>query len=224
MRGRRPRWRRSSGASLPLRAQERLGEIGKAGGGFFTSDLSVGEFALADSIGCGRCAQVMGSSIYHVGWQQRPGSSALQMGGISQELRSCPRPGTPRACARSAGSSRRRSCVGATRSSACRFDRRPPRLGRRRDRVRRRRHRRAQRERRARGAAALTDLSGQDYWKLWQRGTGRSASSGPPRVYYIVPGFATQRAQRAGSASWANQELTDFTRASTTRARWRSAG
>ena len=69
-----------------MRAQQRLGEIGKTGGGLFTSDLSVGEFALAHAIGLRPLAQVMGSSIYHVGWQQRPGGWGMQMGAISQEL------------------------------------------------------------------------------------------------------------------------------------------
>ena len=54
---------------LPLRARQRLGEIGRTGGGLFTSDLSVGEFALLRAIGLRPLAQVMGSSIYHVGWQ-----------------------------------------------------------------------------------------------------------------------------------------------------------
>jgi hypothetical protein len=71
---------------LPLRAQERLGEIGKTSGGLFPSDLSVGEFALVHAIGLRPLAQVMGSSIYHVGWQQRPGVFGMQAGGISQEL------------------------------------------------------------------------------------------------------------------------------------------
>ena len=57
---------------LPLRAQQRLGEIGKATPGFFTSDLSVDEFALVHALGLRPISQVMGSSIYHVGWQQRP--------------------------------------------------------------------------------------------------------------------------------------------------------
>src|SRR3989442_1145380 len=70
---------------LPLRAQERLGEIGRAGG-LFTSDLSVGEFALLHAIGLRPLAQVMGSSIYHVGWQRRPGSWGMQLGATSQEL------------------------------------------------------------------------------------------------------------------------------------------
>jgi uncharacterized protein YbjQ (UPF0145 family) len=72
---------------LPLRAQQRLGEIGKAKSSFFTSDLSVDEFALVHALGLRPISQVMGSSIYHVGWQQRPGSfGGWQPGGVSQEL------------------------------------------------------------------------------------------------------------------------------------------
>ena len=72
---------------LPLRAQQRLGEIGKATSSFFTSDLSVDEFALVHALGLRPISQVMGSSIYHVGWQQRPGSfGGWQPGGVSQEL------------------------------------------------------------------------------------------------------------------------------------------
>ena len=70
---------------LPLRAQQRLAEI--AGGAFFTSDLSVSEFALLHSLGLRPLGQVMGSSIYHVGWQQSPGMwGGWQPGGVSQEL------------------------------------------------------------------------------------------------------------------------------------------
>src|SRR5947209_9793211 len=72
---------------LPLRAQQRLSEIGQASSSFFTSDLSVGEFALLGGLGLRPVSQVLGSSVYHVGWQQRPGSyGGWQPGGISQEL------------------------------------------------------------------------------------------------------------------------------------------
>src|SRR5690348_15223290 len=71
---------------LPLRAQQRLAELGTVGG-LFTSDLSVNEFALGRAIGLRPLAQVMGSSIYHVGWQQNPGAWAgWQAAGVSQEL------------------------------------------------------------------------------------------------------------------------------------------
>ena len=70
---------------LPLRAQERLSDL--SGNELFTSDLSVNEFALSHSIGLRPLAQVMGSSVYHVGWQQSPGSwGGWQSGGLSQEL------------------------------------------------------------------------------------------------------------------------------------------
>ena len=70
---------------LPLRAQRRLSEMSR--NELFTSDLSVNEFALAHSIGLRPLGQVMGSSIYHVGWQQSPGTWAgWQAAGVSQEL------------------------------------------------------------------------------------------------------------------------------------------
>ena len=50
---------------IPLRAEERLAE--ERGNRLFTSDLSVSEFVLARHAGCDPIAQVMGSSIFHVG-------------------------------------------------------------------------------------------------------------------------------------------------------------
>ena len=45
------------------------------------------EFALGEASGLRPVAQVMGSSIYHVGWQQSPGAWAgWQASGVSQEL------------------------------------------------------------------------------------------------------------------------------------------
>jgi uncharacterized protein YbjQ (UPF0145 family) len=57
----------------------------------------------------------------------------------------------------------------------------------------------------------LTDLSGQDFWKLWQGGQRPLGVVGASTVHYIVAGWATQRAQSGFSASWVNQELKDFT-------------
>jgi uncharacterized protein YbjQ (UPF0145 family) len=53
---------------LPLNAQRRLRELSAAKGAF-TSDLSVGSFALCHELGLTPLAQVMGSSIYQVGYQ-----------------------------------------------------------------------------------------------------------------------------------------------------------
>jgi uncharacterized protein YbjQ (UPF0145 family) len=52
---------------IPLGAERRLRELGE-GAGAFTSDLSVGSFALCHELGLKPLAQVMGSSIYQVGY------------------------------------------------------------------------------------------------------------------------------------------------------------
>ena len=197
---------------LPLRAQERLGEIGKAGGGFFTSDLSVGEFALVDAIGLRPLAQVMGSSIYHVGWQQRPGAFGMQMAGISQELTVVSQAWNTARLRAFARLEQEAKLVGADAVVGVRLT------------VGRHDWARGAIEYVAVGTAvrsesaehserpALTDLSGQDYWKLWQTGHRPLGVVGASTVHYVVPGFATQRVQSVGfGASWVNQELKDFT-------------
>ena len=52
---------------IPTRARERLAEEAGPDKRLFTSDLSVNEFLLAGDAGCTPIAQVMGSSIYHIG-------------------------------------------------------------------------------------------------------------------------------------------------------------
>ncbi len=52
---------------IPLNAERRLRELSE-GAGAFTSDLSVGSFALCHELGLTPLAQVMGSSIYQVGY------------------------------------------------------------------------------------------------------------------------------------------------------------
>src|SRR5947207_15928898 len=54
---------------LPIQAQRRLSEETAAGHPLFTSDLSTNEFLLARKQGYIALSQVMGSSIYQVGWQ-----------------------------------------------------------------------------------------------------------------------------------------------------------
>jgi uncharacterized protein YbjQ (UPF0145 family) len=58
---------------LPLKAQRRLSEEMEAGHPLFTSDLSAKEFLLARELGYRPLSQVMGSSIYQVGWQYTRG-------------------------------------------------------------------------------------------------------------------------------------------------------
>ena len=197
---------------LPLRAQERLGEIGKSGGGFFTSDLSVDEFALVDAIGLRPLAQVMGSSIYHVGWQQRPGSFGMQMGGMSQELTVVSQAWNTARLRAFARLEQEAMLVGADAVVGVRLT-----VGRHDWAAGAIEYVAVGTAVRGEGAEhaeqpALTDLSGQDYWKLWQAGHRPLGVVGASTVHYVVPGFATQQAQSGFSATWVNQELTDFTR------------
>ena len=62
---------RLSKGSLPLKAEMRLKELGQ-NPRFFTSNLSVNELALAGAEGVRPLGQVMGSTVYHVGWQYTP--------------------------------------------------------------------------------------------------------------------------------------------------------
>src|SRR6185369_14990620 len=61
-------------ADLPQHARERLTLMRQHH--FFTSDLSVNEFLLVKEVGFHPLGLVMGSSIFHIGWQPiRPGVS-----------------------------------------------------------------------------------------------------------------------------------------------------
>jgi uncharacterized protein YbjQ (UPF0145 family) len=72
---------------LPLRAQRRLREEMEASHPLFTSDLSVNELLLTREQGYRPLSQVMGSSIYHVGWQYTRqyswGPHATELGTLS---------------------------------------------------------------------------------------------------------------------------------------------
>ena len=61
---------------IPLGAERRLRALGEHGGSF-TSDLSVADFALCHQLGLRPLSQVMGSSIYQVGYQTTPWPSMM---------------------------------------------------------------------------------------------------------------------------------------------------
>jgi uncharacterized protein YbjQ (UPF0145 family) len=197
---------------LPLRAQQRLGEIGNTASGFFTSDLSVDEFALVHAVGLRPISQVMGSSIYHVGWQQRPGSyGGWQPGGVSQELTVVSEAWNTARLRAFARLEQEAKLVGADAVVGVR--------------VTKGQHDWAAGaiEYVAVGTAvrvdgveaterpSLSDLSGQDTWKLWRAGYRPLGVVGASTVHYVVAGWSTQQASGYWS-SWANQELRDFTR------------
>jgi len=60
---------RITAGGIPQTAEHRLRSLGGESGQAFTSDISVPEFALIRRHGLEPLTQVMGTSVYHVGWQ-----------------------------------------------------------------------------------------------------------------------------------------------------------
>jgi uncharacterized protein YbjQ (UPF0145 family) len=78
----------ASFATLPSHAEERLAEMqgSKAATGFFTSDLSTSEFLLVLEAGFDPLGLVVGSSIYHIGYQQANWTQNTEMSVLSQAM------------------------------------------------------------------------------------------------------------------------------------------
>jgi uncharacterized protein YbjQ (UPF0145 family) len=73
---------------VPVHARERLA-AGRGGDGkrpLFTSDLSVNEFLLVREAGFDAVGLVMGSSIYHVGWQSLALRESVELGVLTQAM------------------------------------------------------------------------------------------------------------------------------------------
>jgi uncharacterized protein YbjQ (UPF0145 family) len=71
-------------ADLPQHARERLLEMRRRH--FFTSDLSVNEFLLVKEVGFEPLGLVMGSSIYHIGYQFARWGKNMEMDTLTQAL------------------------------------------------------------------------------------------------------------------------------------------
>jgi uncharacterized protein YbjQ (UPF0145 family) len=73
----------TSTEGVPEHGRERLARMGA---GFFTSDLSVNEFLLVKQAGFDPLGLVIGSSIYHIGYQQSNWKQSMEMGVLSQAM------------------------------------------------------------------------------------------------------------------------------------------
>jgi uncharacterized protein YbjQ (UPF0145 family) len=73
---------------VPEHARERLAASRGEGGhrGLFTSDLSVNEFLLVREAGYEPLGLVMGSSIYHVGWQKWALNQSMELETVTQAM------------------------------------------------------------------------------------------------------------------------------------------
>jgi uncharacterized protein YbjQ (UPF0145 family) len=74
-------------AGIPESGRERIQRMKKdAERGFFTSDLSVNEFLLVKESGFEPVGLVLGSSIYHIGFQQASWNQNQEMGVLTQAM------------------------------------------------------------------------------------------------------------------------------------------
>ena len=73
----------NSTEGVPEHGRERLAQMR---GGFFTSDLSVNEFLLVKQAGFDPLGLVIGSSIYHIGYQQSSWKQSTEMAVLSQAM------------------------------------------------------------------------------------------------------------------------------------------
>jgi uncharacterized protein YbjQ (UPF0145 family) len=74
-------------AGIPESGRERIERMKKAvDAGFFTSDLSINEFLLVKQSGFDPLGLVLGSSIYHIGFQQANWSRNQEMGVLTQAM------------------------------------------------------------------------------------------------------------------------------------------
>jgi uncharacterized protein YbjQ (UPF0145 family) len=206
---------------LPAAAQERLRALAGNAPGFFTSDLSVNEFALLRKEGIVPVTQVMGSSIFKHGWRNLPGGyggyGGYRSGAWTAEVT---------ALSDAFNGSRARAldrltqeatlagadAVVGVRLNAQGHDwagagtveftavgtavRLPETL--------------------KTGAVVITDLSGQEYWQLAQEGVRPVGVVGITTVMYVASGYAQNQILRSGNsflslAGRANQEIGDFT-------------
>jgi len=202
--------RRIEAGGLPVAAEARLRELASSEGKprLFTSDLSVHEFTLLAGYGVRPLTQVMGSSIYSVGWQPVYYNVPTEVTVLSGAFNHC-RSLAFKRLIEEAQLARADAVVGvrilqgahdwAARSiefvvvgTAVRL---PPHMHH------------------PEGQTVLTDLSGQEFVLLCKSGVRPVGIAAHTSVHYVPASWQTQQATSGGwgGSSWANQELRDFT-------------
>lgn len=202
---------RVEGGSIPIAAEQRMRSLA-AGTTGFTSGLSVADFALCREAGVRPVAQVMGSSVYKVGWQGYPWARGWQPMGLATELETLTsawnraRALALRRMAEEAALAGCHAVVDVTfedrrhdflsdeieivvNGTAAVLDGRPPTNDR----------------------PVLTDLSMPDYALLRRGGYEPTGVVAATSVLYVVPSATTQRLTGGWQRFQPNQELTDYT-------------
>jgi uncharacterized protein YbjQ (UPF0145 family) len=202
---------RIEAGSIPLAAEQRLQELG-AGAMGFTSGLSVADFALTRLESIRPICQVMGTSVYKVGWQSYPWSSGWGSDAVLTELSALTdawndaRARALRRLAEEAGHAGCHAVVDVT------FDNRRHEFLN--DEIEVLVNGTAVHLPEGVGEAArpvLTDLSLPDYILLRRGGYAPVGIVASTSVFYIVPSQQTQRLTTGWQRFQPNQELVDFT-------------
>lgn len=203
---------------LPLNAIDRLKEAARED--FFTSNLSASELLLTRERGYRPQGQVMGVSVYNVGWQWTPGSSwfaasqemetltaahyharHLALGRLSQEARLLGADGVVGVRLERQGFEWGTGLLEfMALGTAVRRAGAPP----------------------TQGEPFVSALSGADHWALREAGYRPVGFALGNCTWYQVASPQTQQAQTGGwfGGSWQNQELADYTQAVYTAREW----
>ena len=193
---------------VPQAAEGRLAELGA--GGLFSSTLSAREFALLTDLGPQPLAQVLGTSVCHVGWQYLPAEAQWAAQDLFCQL----------ATVSHAWDQARRNAFERLREEA-RAVGADAVVG---VRLRRGQHEWARRsvdfvvngtairvpdaERSPQPALVLSDLSVQDYWRLLRGGWSPAGLLAATSVFFVSRGFRTRWRRRFSAMQ--NQELHEF--------------
>ncbi len=199
--------RRVEAGGLPLAAEERLRQLAADEEGLFSSDLSVQEFSLLAGLGVRPVTQVMGSSIYKVGWQPVYFNAPTEVTVLSSAFNESRRLALSRLIeeTRLAGAD---AVVGVRivrgahdwAAGAIEFIAIGTAV------------RLASDMRHPDGETVLTDLSGQQFVQLFRAGVRPVGIAAHTSVHYVPATRQTQMATSTwGGSAWANQELRDFT-------------
>jgi uncharacterized protein YbjQ (UPF0145 family) len=196
---------------IPVAASERLERYASpradaAGGAtVFSSDLGVSEWSALARLGIEPITQVMGSSIYQVGWQPLYYNVPTEVSVLSDAYNECRRLALGRLL-EEAQMCRADAVVGLRveqgahdwAAGAVEFIAigTAVRLG--------------EAMRAPERQTVLSDLSGQEFTQCCEAGVRPVGIAAHTSVHYVPASPQTQMAQSAFSASWANQELVDF--------------
>jgi len=196
---------RVEAGGIPLAAEERIRQL--AGGGTaFTSALSVGDFALAVQDKVRPICQVMGSSVYKVGWQNYPWSGSWGGGSLTElrQLTDAWNHARALALGRLEQEAQLAGCHAVVDVTFA--GNRHEFLG---DEIEIVVNGTAVHLREGGERPVLTDLSLPDYTLLRRAGYAPVGVVTSSSVFYVVPGWSTRQA-----TNWSftpNQELRDFT-------------